>query len=142
MLSLVLIETQNVPIPTLKIRPIQYYASVLWTQFCICAKLDASKLHRKAQAVNKAQRKLTLKLYLPGSFKSQQALFNSWDFKCTNIKDFTKFTIISCYKNSSLKERKIQDGMFLLNSRPSKTRVLNWALLGSKQRQRPGFTWV
>ena len=82
------------------------------------------QLKSKAQAVNKAQRELTFELYLPESFKSQ-ALFNSRDFKFTNIKDFTKFTIISCYKKSSLKERKTQDVRFLLNSRPSKTRVLN-----------------
>ena len=72
MLSLVLIETQNVPIPTMKI--FKYNI-------------------------------MPVELYLPESFKSQ-ALFNSRDFKFTNIKDFTKFTIISCYKNSALKREK------------------------------------
>ena len=54
------------------------------------------------------------------------------DFKCTNIKDFTKFTIISCWRLQPEKERKPQEGWFLLDSRPSKTQVLTWALHGFK----------
>ena len=61
-----------------------------------------------------------------------QLQFQSRDFKCTNIKDFTKFTIISCWRLEPKKERKPQDGWFLLNSRPSKTQVLTWALHGFK----------
>ena len=56
-----------------------------------------------------------------------QLQFQSRDFKCTNIKDFTKFTIISCWRLEPKKERKPQGDWFLLNSRPSKTQVLTWA---------------
>ena len=45
-------------------------------------------------------------------------------------------------EDSSLRERKTKDGWFLLNLRPSKTRALTSALLGSKQTQKPGFTRV
>ena len=61
-----------------------------------------------------------------------QLQFQSRDFKCTNIKDFTKFTIISCWRLEPKKERKPQCDWFLLNSRPSKTQVLTWALHGFK----------
>ena len=67
----------------------------------------------------------------------------SRDFKCINIKDFTKLNLrSSADEDSSLKESKIQDGWFLPNSRPSKTWVLTSALLGTKQTKRPGFSRV
>jgi len=67
---------------------------------------------------------------------------NSRDFKHTNIKVFFWNLRSLDTEDPSLKERKPQSGWFLINSRSSKTRVLIWALLGSKQTQRPGFTWV
>ena len=61
MLCLVLIKTGNAPIPTMKIRQIEYSSgflnSTLWKIRC--------SFNPKAQAVNKAQRQLRLEPYFP-----------------------------------------------------------------------------
>ena len=73
-MSLVLIRTRNVPIPTIKIRQIEYQTvflnSTLW-------KMRGS-LNPKAQAVNKAQRQLKPVPYFPIFFKSRlRAIYSS-----------------------------------------------------------------
>ena len=68
MLSLiVLIKTRNAPIPTMKIRQIEYYTGFLNSTL---SKIRCS-LNPKAQAVNKAQRQLRPEPYFPEFFKSR-----------------------------------------------------------------------
>ena len=67
MLRLVLIKTGNAPIPTKKIRQIEYQTgflnSTLWKKRC--------RLNPNAQAVNKVQRQLRPEPYFPEFFKSR-----------------------------------------------------------------------
>ena len=67
MLSLVLIKTQNAPIPTMKIHQIEYQTgfsnSTPWKTRC--------SLNPKAQALNKAQGQLRHEPYFPELFKSR-----------------------------------------------------------------------
>ena len=67
MLSFVLFKPRNAPIPTMKIRQIQYLTgfmnSTLWKIKC--------NWNPKTQAVNKAQQQLRPESYFPESFKSQ-----------------------------------------------------------------------
>ena len=67
MLSLIFIKTRNAPIPTLKIRQIEYLTGFLnltpWKIRC--------SLNPKALAVNKAQRQLRPEPYFPKFFKSR-----------------------------------------------------------------------
>ena len=73
MLSLVLIKTQNEPIPTMKIRQIEYLTgflnSTLWKIRCI--------FNPKAQAAKKTQQQLRLEPNLPEFFKSRALGFLS-----------------------------------------------------------------
>ena len=61
MLSLVLIKTRNVQIPTMKIRQIEYQTGFL----------NSTLWNPKAQVVNKAQRQLRPESYFPEFFKSR-----------------------------------------------------------------------